>query len=51
MDQRAIIILLAVLVVLGLVWYSTQTPPSTTATAPEPAPATTPATPPSPPTP
>jgi hypothetical protein len=51
MDQRTIIIAVAVLAVLGIIWYATQTPPQVA--APEaPAPAMTPATPPpAPPTP
>ena len=36
MDQRTILIVLAVVVVLGLIWYGTQTPPMTS-TAPPPA--------------
>ena len=49
MDQRTILIAVAVAVVLGIIWYSTQTPPMTS-TAPPPA-ATTPATPTTPPAP
>lgn len=45
MDQRAIILVLAALVVLGLIYYSTQTP-TTVATPPAATtPAATPATP------
>ncbi|MEI9902107.1 MAG: hypothetical protein WDN31_20675 [Hyphomicrobium sp.] len=45
MDQRTIIIAVAVLAVLGIIWYSMQTPP--VAPAPEAPPAAmTPATPP-----
>jgi hypothetical protein len=36
MDQRTILIALAVAVVLGIIWYGTQTPPMTP-TAPPPA--------------
>ena len=46
MDQRTILIAVAVLIVLGIIWYSTKTPPMTS-TAPPPA-ATTPTTPPAP---
>ena len=46
MDQRTILIAVAVALVLGIIWYATQTPPMTS-TAPPPA-TTTPTTPPAP---
>ena len=46
MDQRTILIAVAVALVLGIIWYTTQTPPMTS-TAPPPA-TTTPTTPPAP---
>ncbi len=48
MDQRAIILVLAALVVLGLIYYSTQSP-TTVAAPPAATPATVPATPTTPP--
>ncbi len=44
MDQRTILIAVAVLAVLGIIWYATQTPPVTS--PPPPAATTEPATPP-----
>jgi len=45
MDQRVVLLILAALIVLGIIWYTQQTPhvPSPTETPP---PATTPTTPP-----
>ncbi|MFA5900644.1 MAG: hypothetical protein WC829_16210 [Hyphomicrobium sp.] len=49
MDQRTIIIAVAVLAVLGIIWYSMQTPPQVVPME-TPAPAMAPATPPPAPT-
>jgi hypothetical protein len=48
MDQRFILLIVAAIIVLGIVWYATQTPTTVTTPAPTPPPATTPTTPPAP---
>jgi lipopolysaccharide export system protein LptC len=45
MDQRMVLIILALAVVLGIVWYATQTPTTSPTTPPA---ATTPTPPPAP---
>jgi cell division protein FtsN len=47
MDQRIILLIVAAIIVLGIVWYATQTP-HVTSPAETPPPATTPTTPPAP---